>query len=57
MTYRIIVNDGDEFLTYIGEVLEWGPEAISLEIDTRGPEPVRITVALACLVGAEELVA
>ncbi len=57
MTYRIIVNDGDDFVTYVGEVLEWGPEAISLEIDTRGPEPVRITVSLACVVGAEELVA
>ena len=56
MTYRIIVNDGDTFVTYVGEVLEWGPEAISLEIDTRGPEPVTITVSLACVVGAEELV-
>ena len=57
MTYRIIVNDGDDFVTYVGEVLEWGPDAVSIQIDTRGPDPVQITVALACLVGAEELVA
>ncbi len=57
MTYRIIVNDGDDFVTYVGEVLEWGPDAVSIQIETRGPDPVQITVALACLVGAEELVA
>jgi hypothetical protein len=56
MTYRIIVNDGDDFVTYVGEVLEWGPDAVSIQIETHGPNPVQITVALACLVGAEELV-
>ncbi len=57
MTYRIIVNDGDDFVTYVGEVLEWGPDAVSIQIETHGPDPALITVALACLVGAEELVA
>ena len=57
MTYRIIVSDGDEFVTYVGEVLEWSDEMTTIRIDTRGDEPKLITIAMACVVGAEEIAA
>ena len=57
MTYRIIVSDGDEFVTYVGEVLEWSDEMTTIKIDTRGDEPKLITIAMACVVGAEEIAA
>ena len=57
MTYRIIVNDGDEFVTYVGEVLEWSDEMTTIEIDTLGDDPRLITIAMSCVVGAEEIAA
>lgn len=57
MTYRILVNDGGGFVTYIGNVLEWTDDRAVIELDTHGTETQVVTVSMACVVGAEELVA
>lgn len=57
MTYRILVNDGADFVTYIGTVLEWTDDHAVIELDTHGSDPSVVTVAMSCVVGAEEIAA
>lgn len=57
MKYRLIVSDGNEYDTYVGEVIEWGPETVVLRVNVHYGEPQLVRVALACIVGSEEIAA
>ena len=40
-----------------GGVLEWTDEMTTIKLDTHGSEPRLITIAMSCVVGAEEIAA
>lgn len=55
--HRLIVIDGSDYYTYVGELIEWGAEAVTLKLDFADGSTKLVKVALASIVGSEEIAA
>ena len=55
--HRLIVRDGEDYYTYVGELIEWGAEAVTLKLSFIDGSTKLVKVALSCVVGSEEFAA
>jgi hypothetical protein len=55
--HRLIVIDGSDYYTYVGELIEWGTDAVTLKLSSSDGSTKLVKVALASLVGSEEIAA
>lgn len=55
--HRLIVIDGEDYYTYVGELIEWGTEDVSLKLDFSDGSTKLVKVALTSIVGSEEIAA
>jgi len=55
--HRLIVIDGEDYYTYVGELIEWGAEAVTLKLDFSDGSTKLVKIALTSIIGSEEFAA
>jgi hypothetical protein len=55
--YRFIVHEGDDYYTYVGEVVAWGPETITLKSAIFNEERRVVSIEVASIVESDVIAA